>query len=150
MLKNIKLFSTDSDRTTYESSASYETPYVSKVTADNSVHYNKQIRIIEFTVTEKFMDYENPYGDWIIRNTTYQAEEGMTWNEWLQSEYNINYYYCYNEIYYDEYHEQHISVDSPLAGNQFQINFNNNPVLPEDNIVENRLYTTTYNGSEPE
>ena len=40
MLKNIKLFSTDSDRTTYESSASYETPYVSKVAADNSVHYN--------------------------------------------------------------------------------------------------------------
>ena len=41
MLKNIKLFSTNSDRTTYESSSSYETPYVSKVTADNSVHYNK-------------------------------------------------------------------------------------------------------------
>jgi len=40
MLKNIKLFSTDNDRTTYESSANYETPYVSKVTADNSVHYN--------------------------------------------------------------------------------------------------------------
>ena len=40
MLKNIKLFSTDSDRTTYESSSSYETPYVSKVAADNSVHYN--------------------------------------------------------------------------------------------------------------
>ena len=43
MLKNIKLFSTDSDRTTYESSASYETPYVSKVAADNSVHYNRSI-----------------------------------------------------------------------------------------------------------
>ena len=41
MNKNIKLFSTDSARTTYENSASYETPYVSKVAADNSVHYNK-------------------------------------------------------------------------------------------------------------
>lgn len=74
MLKNIKLFSTDSDRTTYESSASYETPYVSKVTADNSVHYNKPIRIITFTID----------GD------EFQAQEGMTWNEWLNSSYNIN------------------------------------------------------------
>lgn len=46
MLKNIKLFSTDSDRTTYESSASYETPYVSKVAADNSIHYNKIVQFV--------------------------------------------------------------------------------------------------------
>ena len=74
MLKNIKLFSTDSDRTTYESSASYETPYVSKVAADNSVHYNKSVVLITFTID----------GD------EFQAEEGMTWSEWLNSSYNIN------------------------------------------------------------
>lgn len=148
MLKNIKLFSTDSDRTTYESSASYETPYVSKVTADNSVHYNKQIRIINFTVAEKFMDSENPYGDWIIRNATYQAEEGMTWNEWVQSEYNINYYFNNDNINYNEDNEQHIP-QNPSLGHDFRIDFNSTPVLPEDTIVENRLYTTTYNGSAP-
>ena len=78
MLKNIKLFSTNSDRTTYESSASYETPYVSKVTADNSVHYNKQIRIIEFTFCP---NSGSPI--------TLQAEEGMTWGEWVNTSYNI-------------------------------------------------------------
>jgi hypothetical protein len=54
MLKNIKLFSTNSDRTTYESSASYETPYVSKVAADNSVHYNKPIVMTTFTINEEY------------------------------------------------------------------------------------------------
>ena len=63
MNKHLKLFSTDSDRTTYESSSSYETPYVSKVAADNSVHYNRPLRIISFT----------------INNVSYQALEGMTW-----------------------------------------------------------------------
>ena len=149
MLKNIKLFSTDSDRTTYESSASYERPYVSKVAADNSVHYNKQIRIIEFTVAEKFMDEEDPYADWIIRNATYQAEEGMTWSEWVQSEYNINYYFNNDDINYNEDNEQHIP-QNPSLGHDFRIDFNNNPVLPEDTIIENRLYTTTYDGSDPE
>ena len=72
MLKNIKLFSTDNDRTTYESSASYETPYVSKVAADNSVHYNRPLRIISFT----------------INNVSYQALEGMTWEQWVNTEYN--------------------------------------------------------------
>ncbi len=77
MLKNIKLFSTDSDRTTYESSASYETPYVSKVSADNSVHYNKVVQLITFT----------------IASIQYQAIEGMTWGEWVSSEYNTDGFY---------------------------------------------------------
>lgn len=77
MLKNIKLFSTDSDRTTYESSASYETPYVSKVAADNSIHYNRPLRIISFT----------------IGNVSYQALEGMTWGDWVNSSYNTDGFY---------------------------------------------------------
>lgn len=78
MLKNIKLFSIDSDRTTYESSASYERPYVSKVAADNSVHYNKVVQVIEFIISDSG------------RITTLQAEEGMTWQDWVNSEYNID------------------------------------------------------------
>jgi hypothetical protein len=72
MLKNIKLFSTNSDRTIYESSSSYEAPYVSKVTADNSVHYNKPIVLITFTVS----------------GNEFQAEQGMTWGEFINSSYN--------------------------------------------------------------
>lgn len=30
-----------------------------------------------------------------IDGTTYQAEEGMTWAEWVESEYNIGGYYAY-------------------------------------------------------
>ena len=74
MEKHLKLFSTDSARTTYESSANYETPYVSKVIADNSVHYNKVVQLITFK----------------INTIQYQAENGMTWGDWVNSEYNIN------------------------------------------------------------
>ena len=147
MLKNIKLFSTDSDRTTYESSASYEAPYVSKVTADNSVHYNKQIRIIEFTVQERHYDSGSHL---VTTSVQYSALEGMTWEEWIESDYNINYYFYLNGVRYQEYYGQHISADSSLPGSEFRIDFNNNPVLLKDNIVENRLYATTYQGSDPD
>ena len=136
MLKNIKLFSTDNDRTTYENSASYETPYVSKVAADNSVHYNKQIRTIEFTVEEGFTIY-NPF-HYITKNVTYQAKEGMTWNDWLQSEYNINYYSIYpylNEIQYQSNDEEHVSSG---GRDTYLVNL----VSPEDTIIENNIYTT--------
>ena len=135
MLKNIKLFSTDSDRTTYESSASYETPYVSKVSADNSVHYNKQIRTIEFTVEERFTIY-NPF-HYVTKNVTYQAKEGMTWSDWIESEYNINYYSInpyYNEIQYKSNDEEHVSSE---GRNTYLID----SVSPEDTIIENNVYT---------
>ena len=78
MEQHIKLFSTDSARTAYESSANYEVPYVSKVIADNSVHYNKVVQLITFQIIDR------------IYSTQYEchAEEGMTWEDWTESNYN--------------------------------------------------------------
>ena len=98
MLKNIKLFSTDSDRTTYESSASYETPYVSKVTADNSVHYNKVVQLITFT----------------IASVPYQAIEGMTWREWVESEYNTGGFEIRNTAIYFQ-NSAYYHVEEPYS-----------------------------------
>jgi hypothetical protein len=111
MLKNIKLFSTDSDRTTYENSASYETPYVSKVIADNSIHYNKVAQLITFYI---FID---------VHTMSFQAEEGMTWQEWVNSEYNIDSYVIHNSGVWT----------TSLSG------YINN-VIPQDVIVANRKY----------
>lgn len=135
MLKNIKLFSTDNDRTTYESSASYETPYVSKVAVDNSVHYNKQIRIINFNIEEKHWQ-EN------TRTIQYSALEGMTWESWVNSEYNIhNFRLNGGFIEYDDYLH---------SGIWFSVQNNNHNVVPGDIIIENNTYTTSYAGADPE
>ena len=56
---------------------------VSKVAADNSVHYNKVAQIIEFTVRI----YLPPFGSTYVDHT-YQAVEGMTFAEWMNSEYS--------------------------------------------------------------
>lgn len=114
MLKNIKLFSTDSDRTTYESSASYETPYVSKVTADNSVHYNRPLRIISFT----------------IGNVSHQALEGMTWEQWVNSE--------YNDI--DCYINSCSEIRFESQSDDYGIIYDDSFCLPLDIIVGDRTY----------
>ena len=36
-----------------------------------------------------------------IEGTKYQAEEGMTWSEWVNSEYNNIGYFCVNELIYN-------------------------------------------------
>ena len=129
MLKNIKLFSTDSDRTTYESSASYETPYVSKVAADNSVHYNKVAQIIEFTVR-------------IVNNDhIYQAVEGMTFAEWMNSEYsNI---YATDTWWIDECDQFRLDYSDGHIDNNLGLLIESNLIEPSDTIISNQLYITT-------
>lgn len=118
MLKNIKLFSTNSDRTTYESSASYETPYVSKVTADNSVHYNRPVQIITFK----------------INTIQYQAENGMTWGDWINSEYNIN--------------DNFVIYNSGILSSNLSSAVEN--VTPQDVIVANSIHPLVPVGNTPE
>lgn len=109
MEQHIKLFSTDSVRTSYESSASYETPYVSKVIADNSVHYNKPVVLITFrlinTLNENFC----------------QAEEGMTWEKWVNSKYNsINCFISGNYVMFNQ--TFYIQAYGPVSPNDTIIN----------------------------
>lgn len=149
MLKNIKLFSTDSDRTTYESSASYETPYVSKVAADNSVHYNRPVQIIEFTV-RIWTTGGGAYEDHI-----YQFEQGMTWNDWVVSEYTNKYKYDNNTNIWINNSTDNWSIDG--VGN-VALEFNghddggfpivNNLTLisarSSDTISNEQMYRTTF------
>ena len=138
MLKNIKLFSTDNDRTTYESSASYETPYVSKVAADNSVHYNKQIRTIEFTIQERHYDSGSHL---VTTSVQYSALEGMTWQSWINSEYNIhNFRLSDGSILYENNYSDY--------GIWFSVQNNNLNVAPGDTIIENNTYTTAHAGAD--
>lgn len=38
--------------------------------------------------------------EFMIQGTTYEAEEGMTWGEWVESEYNtINAYAQYGQVF---------------------------------------------------
>lgn len=45
-----------------------------------------------------------------LENTEYQAEEGMTWGEWVESEYNTGYYYISNDFVY--FYNGDIVIDS--------------------------------------
>lgn len=119
MLKNIKLFSTDSDRTTYESSASYETPYVSKVTTDNSVHYNRPAQIMNFRIR---------IGGHIYAPC--QAESGMTFQEWVNSEYNDM----------DCYINSCSEVRFEFQDYDYGIIYDDSFCLPSDIIVGDRTY----------
>ena len=134
MLKNIKLFSTDNDRITYESSASYETPYVSKVAADNSVHYNKVAQIIEFTIHI----WRNP-NDYI--DHTYQAVEGMTFEEWMNSEYSNTYATDIWNI--DECDQFRLLYIDGNIDNNLGLLIESNFIEPSDTIISNQLYNTS-------
>ena len=144
MEQHIKLFSTDSVRTSYESSASYETPYVSKVIADNSVHYNKVSQIIEFTVhIWRGLD-ERGYDSYV--DHTYQAVEGMTFAEWMNSEYsNV---YATDTWVIDEcdqfrlYYYLDGRLDNDL-GLRLGSHYTSDEVIPSDTIIPNQMYYTS-------
>lgn len=138
MEKHLKLFSTDSARTTYESSASYETPYVSKVIADNSVHYNKVPQIIEFTV--HVWRNHNDYVD-----HTYQAIEGMTFTEWMNSEYSNT--YATDTWVIDECGQFRLryldgNIDNDL-GLRLGSHYTSDEVISSDTIIPNQMYYTS-------
>lgn len=74
-MKYLKYFTNESDYQTFKDSEEYITPNVSYVEEINGVKFNPNVTsvsLIEFTV----------------EGTPYQAEEGMTWQEFVDSNYN--------------------------------------------------------------
>ena len=80
--------------------------------------------------------------EWIIRNavkegnitftidgTTYQAEEGMTWQEWVDSEYNTGAFYVGNSVGW-----QHVIVNGETGTNSDGIT-GNKAVMYSTNVV---------------
>lgn len=67
-----------------------------------------------------------------IDGTTYQAEEGMTWAEWCESEYNTNNY-------------KHDSYYVYLSAPEASVALNGSYVNPSSEIIANAVYSTKSN-----
>lgn len=66
-----------------------------------------------------------------INGTQYKAEEGMTWENWVNSNYNtISAYIVY---------EESAAIRHDINNETYVIN----STLPSDNIVENTAYAST-------
>lgn len=74
-MKHLKLFQTETEYTTYKNGGDFVTPNVSYAVDNTKTFYNP-IKLITFT----------------IENVSYQAIEGMTWGDWVNSSYNTNNY----------------------------------------------------------
>lgn len=68
-----------------------------------------------------------------INGTSYQAEDGMDWREWCDSNYNTNGYHPYYTNVYD-------------STNSYAVSYNNSWVELTDVIVNNRTYAHYYIG----
>lgn len=66
-----------------------------------------------------------------IVGTSYQAEEGMTWKEWVESEYSPDSYYVSNG---NVYTGETVKGDYPIYV----------VTRPEDEIIENEEYSVSY------
>ena len=65
-------------------------------------------------------------------NVEYQAEEGMTWQQWCESSYNTAGFYVYAN--------QSILFNN---GGDFMVNYSGSGVMPSDTIVANATYDTS-------
>ena len=75
MKRFFKRFAAHSDYETFKSSAEYIMPNISVCDDDKlNVHYNPIPPLINFNIDDE----------------SYQALEGMTWDNWINSQYNIN------------------------------------------------------------
>ena len=80
-MKYLKLFKTETDRDTFLGGGDLILPNVSVVEGKKNIIY-KPLKIINFVIN----------GYRTIPTTAYQAEEGMTWEQWVNSSYNIDGY----------------------------------------------------------
>lgn len=88
------------------------------LTGDVVVRVIADVKLISFTVED----------------TTYQAEEGMTWFEWVNSNYNTNGYYIVGS---------NIRISYSLA---YEVSYDGVLVRSDESIIENRVYVLNYLG----
>lgn len=69
-----------------------------------------------------------------IGGTTYQAIDGMTWEEWVNSEYNTDGFYIYNGFICWGTNSTHVDTNQFGSGN---------PPTPTTKIIPNSIYYTT-------
>ena len=85
------------------------------------------------TVDKEMVFYTVPMITFTIDGATYQAEEGMTWGEWVESEYNTDGYYI-----------EDVFINEPNDYKQIQIEHESNgsaaAVKTTDTILPNINY----------
>lgn len=99
-MKYLKVFNTNEERQEFEQTADYW-PIVTltkngQETVGNLKYYDEEDVVI--TPTSK------PKINFIVKGITYEAENGMTWEDWVNSEYNTGTFsisgnYIYGAIY---------------------------------------------------
>ena len=86
-MKYINKFSTNADYQAFKEGEGYVTPYVCYIEETNGI---------------KLQEYIAPIITFTINGIEYQAEEGMTWENWCNSEYNTRDFWCSsNNVYID-------------------------------------------------
>lgn len=79
-MKHLKKFQTNADYQAFRGGGDWVTPNVSVIVEDDTIMFEPfadAVSLITFTV----------------HMTEYQTKEGMTWEEWCDSEYNVNGFY---------------------------------------------------------
>jgi type II restriction/modification system DNA methylase subunit YeeA len=74
-MKYLKRLTNNEEYTAFKNSEEYVEPHVATI-EDKILIYKRNVPMITFTVKASYTD-----------PVTYTAEEGMTWGEWLESEY---------------------------------------------------------------
>ena len=116
-MKYLKKFQTNADYQAFKGTDDWITPNVTLITGDNNIVFESFINTIIFT----------------IGGTEYQAEEGMTWEEWCNSEYNKNGFY--------------IKDSKPYAQNGITVIFKNYAVVHSyDIIIEAEYIIQSHSG----
>ena len=120
MLKNIKLFT---NHAAYEAAKnSIDKPNVVKCQQENEVHYAAvgSVTLITFNISSK----------------SYQAEEGMTWQQWVDSSYNTDGYIIASNYVMDSQEDIWVSNSTNWGENYF--------VSSSATIIENYVYAIQY------
>lgn len=136
MKKYLKLIKSEESYNTWKDSDEAGYPHVAMYETNHPEITSGEIIIFEKS-TEKPKLIQFTYG-----GKQYQAEEGMTWDEWIDSEYNESieeYGYVYKGfIKLNDGYAGHYSYST---GGQGYLLLNNVKVLLTDNIVNEQTYT---------
>lgn len=119
-MKYLKEFSTESDYQAFKSSGDWATPNVSFITKDETLVYNSPT-IIFYTVQTIYNI-----------KTTHQALPGMTWDDWINSEY----YTAADGNFHDRFGDGSIIIDDSVVKNS-----NGAEVYFTDTIIPDEIYT---------
>ena len=102
-MKYINKFSTNADYQAFTEGGGYVTPNVCYVDETDGI------------IMKPYDDGEDSDGNLItftIDDIEYQAEEGMTWGEWVNSKYNIDGYLNYNRLITNSSVSRNVTIPS--------------------------------------